>query len=140
MPRLDQVVGYAAAVNGPTIKYTVGRSDLTVTAMGAEITAAIGLNSWAALAGSSERAHVAGDIAMLEPEVNPVIEALRKHDLNVVALHHHMIGEDPRIIFLHYYGTGEPQTLARGFRAALDEPGRHGRRLRMNGMRRGEHS
>jgi len=134
VPALDRAVGYQAAVNGPTIKYTVGRSDLTVMAMGAEITAAIGLNSWAALAGSMERAHVAGDIAMLEPEVNPVIRALRRHDLEVVALHHHMIGEDPRIIFLHYYGTGPAPQLAQGFRAALDELGKHGRKLRMEGM------
>lgn len=137
--RLDQITGYQAAVNGPTIKYTVGRSDLTVVAMGAEITAAIGLNSWAAFAGSMDRAHVAGDIAMLEPEVNPVIRALRKNSLEVVALHHHMIGEDPRIIFLHYYGTGAAPDLARGFRAALDELGKHGRTLRMERDRRGRH-
>jgi hypothetical protein len=132
---LDRLVGYQAAVNGPTIKYTVGRADLTVLAMGAEITTAIGLNSWAALAGTSERAHVAGDIAMLEPEVNPVIRALRSHGLEVVALHHHMLGEDPRIIFLHYFGTGPAADLAGGFRSALDELGKHGRKLEMRPMR-----
>lgn len=134
MPALNRIVGYEAAVNGPTIKYTVGRSDLTVMAMGAVITAAIGLNSWAAFAGTPERAHVAGDIAMLEPEVNPVVASLRKHGLEVVALHHHMIGEEPRMIFLHYYGTGPAPELARGFRAALDELGKHGKKLRMKGM------
>lgn len=136
VPALDRITGYKAAVNGPTVKYTVGRSDLTVTAMGAVITAAIGLNSWASLTGTAERAHVAGDIAMLEPEVNPVIAALRKNRLEVVALHHHMIGEDPRIIFLHYYGTGPAAELAQGFRAAMDELGKHGRTYRMRPMRR----
>lgn len=135
VPALDRIVGYRAAVNGPTIKYTVGRPDLTVTAMGAVITAAIGLNSWASLTGTAERAHVAGDIAMLEPEVNPVVAALRKNRLEVVALHHHMLGEDPRILFLHYYGTGPAAELAGGFRAALDELGRHGRTLKMRPMR-----
>lgn len=135
---LDRITGQTGAVNGPTYKYTVGRPDLTVTAMGAEITAAIGLNSWASFAGSNERAHVAGDIAMLEPEVNPVIAALRKHRLEVVALHHHMIGEDPRIIFLHYLGTGPAPELAEGFRAALDELGKHGEKLKMRPMR-GKH-
>jgi hypothetical protein len=135
VPALDRLVGYTAAVNGPTIKYTVGRKDLTVLAMGAEITAAIGLNSWAAFTGSMERAHVAGDIAMLEPEVNPVIAALRSHRLEVVALHHHMIGEDPRTIFLHYLGTGPAPELAQGFRAALDELGKHGKTLRMKPKR-----
>src|SRR5205823_6988473 len=57
-------------------KYTVGRKDLTVLAMGAEMTAAIGLNSWASFAGSAERAHIAGDMAMLVPEVNPVIREI----------------------------------------------------------------
>jgi hypothetical protein len=135
VPRLDQLVGYSAAVNGPTIKYTVGRSDLTVLAMGAEITAAIGLNSWASFTGSAERAHVAGDIAMLEPEVNPVIAALRKNRLEVVAVHNHMLGEEPRMVFLHYYGTGPALELAQGFRAALDELGKHGRALKMKRMR-----
>ena len=135
VPSLDRLVGYQAAVNGPTIKYTVGRADLTVLAMGAEITAAIGLNSWAAFAGSMERAHIAGDIAMLEPEVNPVIAALRKNRLEVVALHNHMLGEDPRMVFLHYLGVGPAPDLAQGFRAALDELGKHGRSLKMKRMR-----
>ena len=78
MAALDEIVKYKAAVNGPTIKYTVGRDDLSVIAMGADITAAIGLNSWAAFAGDKDNAHIAGDIAMLEPEVNPVVMALRK--------------------------------------------------------------
>jgi hypothetical protein len=132
--RLSEIAGYPGQVNGPTYKITVGRPDLTVTAMGAEITAAIGLNSWAAFAGNRDRAHIAGDIAMLQPEVNPVIAALRKNSLNVVALHHHMLGEEPRIIFLHYYGTGPATALAQGFRAALDELGKHGKSMRMMGM------
>jgi hypothetical protein len=58
-------------------------------------------------------AHIAGDIAMLEEEVNTVIRALRANNLEVVALHNHMFGENPRIIFLHYYGRGPAATLAR---------------------------
>lgn len=132
---LDEIVKYKAAVNGPTIKYTIGRDDLRVLAMGAEMTSAIGLNTWAAFAGDSENAHIAGDIAMLEPEVNPVVKALRKNNLEVVALHHHMLGDSPKIIFLHYYGTGSAPTLAQGIRAALDELGKHGRSMtmKMNG-------
>lgn len=121
---LDKIVGYTGAVNGPTYKYTVGRADLTVLAMGAEITAAIGLNSWAAFAGATDNAHVAGDIAMLDGEVNPVIRTLRANGLEVVALHHHMLGETPRMTFLHYYGRGPAEKLATGFRAALNELGK----------------
>jgi hypothetical protein len=125
LPRLAETAGHEGQANGPVYKITVGRPDLRVVAMETEITTAMGLNSWAAFAGDRERAHIAGDIAMLEPEVNPVIRALRRNNLEVVALHHHMLGEEPRIIFLHYYGTGPAETLARGFRAALDELGKH---------------
>ena len=128
---LDEIVKAKAAVNGPTIKYTIGRDDLRVLAMGAEMSAAIGLNTWAAFAGDRENAHIAGDIAMLEPEVNHVIRALRKNNLEVVALHHHMLGDSPKIIFLHYYGNGPATTLAQGFRAALDELGKHGKSMKM---------
>jgi len=128
LPRLDGIVGAQAAVNGPTCKYTIGRKDLTVVAMGAEITAAIGLNSWAAFAGTMERAHVAGDVAMLDAEVNPVIRVLRQNNLEVVALHNHMLGEQPRMTFLHYLGTGPAEQLARSFRAALDVLGSPGSR------------
>lgn len=124
---LDKIVGYTGAVNGTTYKYTIGRADQTIMAMGAEMTPNIGLNSWAAFAGSPDAAHVAGDIAMLEPEVNSVIRALRSNNLEVVAVHHHMLADTPKIIFLHYYGRGEASRLATGFRAALNELGKkHG--------------
>ena len=120
LPELNAVVKYTGTVNGPTYKYTVGRNDITVIAMGAEMTAAIGLNSWASFAGNKDSAHIAGDIAMLEDEVNSVIKVLRANNLEIVALHNHMFGENPRIIFLHYYGRGPAVVLAKGFRAALD--------------------
>lgn len=131
IPALDKIVGATGTVNGPTYKYTLGRDDLTVQAMGAHITAAIGLNTWASFAGTMDAAHVAGDVAMLEPEVNPVVRALQKSGLNVVAVHNHMLGEQPRIIFLHYYGSGPALTLAQGFRAAVDELGKHGKTMTM---------
>jgi len=124
LPALDAIVGSVGKVNGPTYKYTIGRSDLRVIDMGAHMTAAIGLNTWAAFAGTAEAAHIAGDVAMLQHEVNPVIRALRAHNLEVVALHNHMLGEQPRIMFLHYLGRGPATTLAQGFRAALNELGR----------------
>lgn len=120
VPALDAIVKYSGVVNGPTYKYTIGRSDLTVMAMGAELTSAIGLNTWLSLAGTAENAHAAGDFAMLESEVNPVIMALRKGGMEVVAVHNHMIGESPRIMFLHYYGRGPALQMATAFRAALD--------------------
>lgn len=63
---------------------------------------------------------------MLESEVTPVLKALRKNGLQVVAIHNRMTNERPMIIFLHYWGTGPAETLAAGFRVALDELGKHG--------------
>ena len=67
---------------------------------------------------------VAGDIAMLENEVNPVLKALRSNGLDVVAIHHHMINTQPMIIFLHYWGRGPAEKLATGFKAAVDQLGK----------------
>jgi len=81
----------------------------------------MGLNTWAAFYGNDTDAVVAGDVAMLESEVTPVLKALRKSNINVVAMHHHMLGTRPAIIFLHYWGKGPAATLAAGVRAALDQ-------------------
>jgi hypothetical protein len=120
IPALDAIVKYTGTVNGPTYKYTIGRADLKVMAMGVEMTTNIGLNTWASFAGKQDDAHIAGDVAMLQSEVNTVIKTLRAHNLEVVAVHNHMLGDDPHMIFLHYYGRGNAATLAQGFRAALD--------------------
>jgi len=124
--QLNGIIKYEAAINGPTIKYTIGRKDLTVLAMGAEMSSSIGLNTWAAFTGSMENAYIAGDVAMLDHEVNAVIKTLRAHNLEVVAVHNHMLGDKPHIIFLHYLGDGPALQLAKGFRAALDELGKKG--------------
>jgi hypothetical protein len=127
---LDKVVGYAGEpLAGGTYKYTIGRDDLQVKEMGATINARMGLNTWAAFYGSDEEAVVAGDVAMLEHELTPVLQALRSHGLEVVAIHHHMTGTRPMVIFLHYWGKGRAVPLASGFRAALNELGKRKGRM-----------
>jgi len=84
----------------------------------------MGLNTWAAFAGTDADAMVAGDVAMLEHEVTPVLKALRGNGLDVVAIHHHMTGVQPVVIFLHYYGTGPAARLAQGVRAAVEVLGK----------------
>jgi hypothetical protein len=121
---LDKIVGSSGTVNGTTYKYVIGRDDVTVRAMGAHITKNIGLNTWASFAGTADAAHIAGDFAMLPEEVNPVVRTLRANNIEVVAVHNHMIGEEPRMMFLHYYGRGPAATLAQGFRAGLEQLGK----------------
>jgi hypothetical protein len=125
--RIAQIVGHTGEQSGTVYKITVGRNDLQVKAMGAVIGARMGVNTWAAFVGSQQSAAVAGDVAMLENEVQPVLKALRSHGLDVVAIHHHMIEARPNLIFLHYWGKGPAEKLAAGFRAALDELGKGNR-------------
>jgi hypothetical protein len=104
-------------------KITIGRSDLAMKEMGARINARMGLNTWAAFYGSDADAVVAGDVAMTDAEVTPVLKALRSNGIDVVAIHHHMTGTKPVVIFLHYWGRGPAEKLARGVRAAIDATG-----------------
>jgi hypothetical protein len=122
--KLAQIVGTQGEQNGAVYKITIGRADLKVTEMGASINARMGLNTWAAFTGTNDKAAIAGDVAMLGSEVTPVLTALRKNGLDVVAIHHHMIDTQPTIYFLHYWGTGPAEKLAAGFKAALGELGR----------------
>lgn len=124
--RLAKIVGHPGEQSGAVYKITVGRDDLTMKDHGATINARMGLNTWAAFVGTQEDAAIAGDVAMLQNEVTPVLKALRKNGLDVVAIHHHMTEEEPMIIFLHYWGRGSAEKLATGFKAALDELGRGG--------------
>lgn len=122
--KLSEIIGFKGDQIGTVYKITVGRNDLILKEMGAVINARMGLNTWAAFIGSDEKAAVAGDVAMLEEEVTPVLKALRNKGLDVVAIHHHMTGSRPMIIFLHYWGTGPADSLASGVRAALNELGK----------------
>ncbi len=118
--RLAKIVGHTGEQNGPVYKITIGRADLNVREHGALIEARMGLNTWAAFAGSDDDAVVAGDVAMVAGEVTPVLKAMRAAGLQIVAIHHHMTTGQPVVYFLHYWGRGPADTLAQGVRAALD--------------------
>jgi hypothetical protein len=87
---------------------------------GHEMGSAMGVNTWAAFAGSDERAIVDGDFAMYEDELQAVLKSLRKSNINVVAIHNHMTHEEPRVVFLHYWGVGPAQELATAVKSALE--------------------
>jgi hypothetical protein len=114
---IEAALGRKGELANGVYKVTIGRA----TRMhGHVVGKTMGVNTWAAFAGSDDRAIVDGDFAMLEPELQPVLKALRRAGINVVAIHQHMTGEEPRILFLHYWGVGPSSGLARGLRAALD--------------------
>ena len=86
---------------------------------GCEATKEMGVNTWAAFAGTDASAVVDGDFAVLEDELQPVLKALRKNGINIVAIHHHMTHESPRMLFLHYWGKGKAADLAIALNEAL---------------------
>jgi len=114
---LDAALGLKGEYKDGVYKVVVGRvtmmHDVTVGSQ-------MGVNTWGTFAGRNKEAVVDGDVAMRESELQNVLRALRKAGINVVAIHQHMIGEEPRIIFLHYWGVGPAGKLAKGLRAALD--------------------
>jgi hypothetical protein len=125
--QLAKIVGTEGETTGAVYKITIGRPDIKMVEMGAPINARMGLNTWAAFYGSDADAVVAGDVAMLDYEVQPVLKALRAANINVVAMHHHMIGTAPNVFFLHYWGRGPAQKLAAAVRSAVDQTGKPAR-------------
>ena len=122
--RLDEILGYKAEMSKGVYKYTIGRPDVNLKEHGVTVTTFMGFNTWAAFQGTPDKAAVAGDFAMLENEVAPVIKALVENGIEVVAVHNHMVHEQPRTFFLHYWGLGNAEQLAKGLRAALDQTGK----------------
>ncbi len=79
----------------------------------------MGVNTWAAFAGTDDNAVVDGDFAVKETELQYVLKSLRASGINIVAIHSHMTQEEPRILFLHYWGRGQAVDLAYAVKAAL---------------------
>jgi hypothetical protein len=121
---LDATLGYKGEWSKGVYKYTIGRPDVKLKEHGVTITTFFGFNTWAAWQGTPDHAAVAGDFTMLEDEVTPVIKALVENGIEVVAVHNHMVHEQPRIFFLHYWGVGNAEQLAKGLKAALDQTGK----------------
>ena len=116
--KMETVLGVKGQAKDGMFKITVGRD--THAACGCPIGKAMGVNTWAAFAGTEDNAIVDGDFAVTEDELQPVLRSLRKSGVNIVAIHHHMSGESPRILFLHYWGRGQATDLATSVKRALD--------------------
>jgi hypothetical protein len=116
--KIDAVLGKTGELKDGVYKLSFGReTKMHGQAMGNTM----GVNTWAAFAGSDSKAVVDGDFAMLESELQSVLKALRAGGINIVAIHQHMTGEQPRVLFLHFWGVGPTDALSKGLRAALDK-------------------
>jgi hypothetical protein len=114
---LEKVLGHKGQSQDGVVKITIGREG---TMHGVKVGGSMGLTTWAAFSGGDDLAAVDGDFIMTAGEVQPVLRALRKAGIHVVALHNHMAGEQPAFYFTHFWGKGSAEELARGLKAALD--------------------
>ena len=112
-------LGYEGQAKDGMVKVVIGRS--INMECGCPAGKEFGVNTWAAFAGADDDAVVDGDFAVLESELQPVLKALRRGGIHVVSIHHHMTGETPRMLFLHYWGRGPTTSLAATLRSALDQ-------------------
>ncbi len=113
---LNEIFGMQGEAKDGMAKFTIGKKS---SMGGMEIGKTIGVNTWAAFAGSDDNAVVDGDFAMTEDELQPVLKSLRSSGINIVAIHNHMTHENPRIMFLHYWGRGPATDLAKAVKTAL---------------------
>lgn len=119
---LARTLGGTPAPSGAVCKVNLPRKDLQVTLLGATLPAGMGLTSWAAfLTVEGGPDMVMGDLLLTPDELGPVSAGLLRQGITVTAMHHHMMGEEPMVTYLHYLGRGPAATLASSLRAALDQ-------------------
>ena len=114
---LAALLGVKGEAKDGMFKAVIGRK--VKMECGCEAGKEMGVNTWAAFAGSDDNAIVDGDFVVEEKELQPVLKSLRRSGVNIVAIHHHMSGEEPRMLFLHYWGRGPAADLARAVTAAI---------------------
>src|SRR5882757_3029720 len=113
---LNEIFGMQGESKDGMVKFTIGRP---ATMHGVKIDKEMGVNTWAAFAGSDDNAIVDGDFAVTEDELQPVLKSLLKDKINVVAIHQHMTHEEPRIMFFHYWGRGSAKDLAQAVKGGF---------------------
>ena len=114
---IEEVFGATSQSSNGMVKVVIGRKTMV---HGVDVGNEMGVNTWAAFAGSDQQAVVDGDFAMLESELQTVLKTMRASGINIVAIHQHMTHETPRVMFLHYWGKGKAVDLARAVKKAVD--------------------
>ena len=113
---LNEIFGTQGESKEGMVKFTIGRP---AKMHGVNIDKDMGVNTWAAFAGSDDNAVVDGDFAVTEDELQPVLKSLLMNKINIVAIHSHMTHEEPRILFFHYWGRGSAKDLAQAVKGGL---------------------
>jgi len=118
---IERIVGYEGSMGGGVLHIVVPRADVHVTSMGTMIPGSMGMNTPLNFQLEGKNAAINGDFMLLPAEVNPVIKALRANGIEVVSVHNHMLDEQPRVFFMHFWANDDAIKLANGLRSALDK-------------------
>jgi hypothetical protein len=116
---IDRALGRSGQMQGDVYRVSFPRSDLAVTIGGVRLRPGFALGSWTGFHAVGSEAVVHGDLVLTEAEVDPVISKLFDAGLEITALHNHLQGETPRLMYLHFWGRGEPAKLAASLHDAL---------------------
>jgi len=118
---VDAAMGFKGKANGPVFQFSIPRAE-PVKDAGMEVPEAMGSAIAINFQGTGGgKAAITGDFVLTADEVNPVLRALRSNGIEVTAVHNHMLDDEPRLFFMHFWGNDDPQKLAKGLRAALDK-------------------
>jgi hypothetical protein len=120
---IEGIVGYPGSMGGGVFHINVPRNDIHVAAMGAAIPGYMGMNTPFNFQLDGNNAAINGDFILRPAEVNPVIKVLRANGIEIASVHNHMLDEEPRLIFMHFWAYGDAVNLAKGLKAALGQVG-----------------
>jgi len=120
---IERIIGYQGNMGGDVFHITVPRNDVHVAALGAMIPGSMGMNTPLNFQLDGKNAAINGDFMLLPAEVNPVIKLLRANGIEVASVHNHMLDDEPRMIFMHFWAYGDAVDLAKGLKAALERIG-----------------
>ena len=119
--KVDLVFGRTAAVSGAVHRYGLPRSDLKVSVDGVQLKPGFALGGWVAFEPMGDATMMMGDLVLTEAEVNPVMTKLLSEGLRVTAVHNHLLRANPPTFYMHVFGRGDAEKLARMTRVALEE-------------------
>src|SRR6202051_1593068 len=117
--KIDGQLGRSGQKTGDVYKVGFPRTNLQVSVHGLAIKPGLALGSWAAFLGTDDNAMVMGDLVLLEEEVNPVMAKLRSYHFEITAVHNHLMGETPKVLYVHYIADGFASQLATSLHTAL---------------------
>lgn len=116
----EAILGLKGKRTGPVLSFGIPRKE-RITENGMELPPGFGISTGVAFQKEGDKAAITGDFVLIADEVNPVLKVLTQNGITVTAIHNHMLKDDPRLFMMHFWAVGNPETLAKGLKEALDK-------------------